>query len=37
MEITWERFLTEVSQNPNTGAWSKEVATHILKKEAEDG
>jgi hypothetical protein len=35
MGINWEKFLEEVRLNPNTGAWAKEVATHILEKGAE--
>ncbi len=37
MEITWEKFLEEVRLNPNTGAWTKEVAAYILKKGIKDG
>jgi hypothetical protein len=32
MEITWEKFLEEVKENPNSGIWAKEVATYILEK-----
>lgn len=33
MEVGWKAYLREVINNPNTGSWAREVATHILQKE----
>jgi len=30
MDLTWEEFLREVSENPETGEWAREVALSLL-------
>ena len=31
--ISWNEYLREVADNPNTGEWVREVAQHILQRE----
>lgn len=33
MKISWEDYLEEVTKNPSTGLWVKEVAEYLRKKE----
>jgi len=33
MDISWREYLNEVAENPYTGSWAKEVATHLSRKE----
>jgi hypothetical protein len=32
--VEWKEYLTEIAKNPLTGTWAKEVAEHLLSKEA---
>lgn len=31
LEISWKEYLSEVTKNPYTGSWVKEVAEHLIK------
>jgi hypothetical protein len=35
--ISWDEYLREVIDNPNTGEWVREVAQHILQGEGAQG
>jgi len=35
LDISWKEYLSEVMKNPYTGAWAKEVAEHLIKREDE--
>ncbi len=30
LEISWEEYLSEITKNPLTGEWAKEVAEHLI-------
>lgn len=31
LEISWEEYLREITKNPLTGEWTKEVAEHLIR------
>jgi len=35
LDISWKQYLNEIVNNPLTGAWAREVAEELLKKEQE--
>ncbi|MEM2092819.1 MAG: hypothetical protein QW056_00475 [Candidatus Bathyarchaeia archaeon] len=36
LNISWKEYLSEIVKNPLTGEWAKEVAEHLIKKEANE-
>ena len=33
MDISWKEYLNEITKNPYTGSWAKEVAEKLMKNE----
>jgi len=31
LDISWKEYLSEITKNPLTGEWAKEVAEHLIK------
>ena len=31
LEISWKEYLSEITKNPLTGEWAKEVAEHLIE------
>lgn len=31
-DVSWKEYLTEVTKNPYTGVWAREVAEHLISE-----